>query len=128
MVLREGRVLLGQRQGSHGAGEWGLPGGHLEHGESIVDGVLRELREETGLEVSDVQFVCALNTLGYLPKHYVSLGFVAIWKSGEVEALETSEKDWNWYSLDQLPENIFQPNRIIIDAYQSGRTFIDERC
>jgi 8-oxo-dGTP diphosphatase len=44
----DGYPLL-RRQGSHGAGTWCWPGGHLEHGESVLACALRECREETGL-------------------------------------------------------------------------------
>lgn len=45
-------VLLGLRQGSHGANTWCTPGGHLEHGESFAECAARETEEETGLRVS----------------------------------------------------------------------------
>ena len=44
----EGRVLLGRRADS---GEWGLPGGSVEIGETVTEAIVREVREETGLEV-----------------------------------------------------------------------------
>ena len=49
LVVRDGHLLLGQRRGSHGAGTWALPGGHLERGEDAVACGRRELLEETGL-------------------------------------------------------------------------------
>ncbi len=51
VVIRTGEVLLVRRAYPPRAGEWSLPGGRLELGESLVDGVRREVREETGIEV-----------------------------------------------------------------------------
>ncbi len=51
VVIRAGEVLLVRRAYPPRAGEWSLPGGRLELGESLVDGVRREVREETGIEV-----------------------------------------------------------------------------
>ena len=47
----DGRILLGQRKGAHGAGTWSTPGGHLETGESVAECAARELLEETGIAV-----------------------------------------------------------------------------
>lgn len=51
VVIRGREVLLVKRAHPPRAGEWSLPGGRLELGESLVDGVRREVREETGIDV-----------------------------------------------------------------------------
>ena len=51
VVIRDGRVLLIRRGKEPFKGEWSIPGGHLEWGETIEQAVVRELHEETGLEV-----------------------------------------------------------------------------
>jgi mutator protein MutT len=51
VVIREGRALLIRRGSEPLKGQWSIPGGTLELGETIAEGVARELREETGLEV-----------------------------------------------------------------------------
>ena len=54
LVVRDGAVLLIQRGQDPARRRWTLPGGRLERGERLVDGVARELREETDLEAVDV--------------------------------------------------------------------------
>ncbi|OCK91493.1 uncharacterized protein K441DRAFT_729322 [Cenococcum geophilum 1.58] len=69
-----GKVIMGQRQGSHGAGTWAFPGGHLEYGETFDVCAKREVLEETGLPVVGIQFLAATND--FMPsegKHYVTV-------------------------------------------------------
>lgn len=68
------QFLIGQRKGSHGAGTYALPGGHLEFGETPEQCAARETLEETGLKVSKVRFLTATNDI--LPadnKHYITI-------------------------------------------------------
>jgi 8-oxo-dGTP diphosphatase len=53
----EGRVLLARRRAEPFRGRWDIPGGFLEEGEHPLDGVRRELREETGLEIEPLEFL-----------------------------------------------------------------------
>jgi len=54
IILRRDRILLVQRGKEPGKGCWSLPGGALETGEFLADGVRREVREETGLEIRPI--------------------------------------------------------------------------
>ncbi|KAI8803412.1 NUDIX hydrolase domain-like protein [Cladochytrium replicatum] len=71
---KDSAVLIGKRKGSHGAGTWQLPGGHLEFGESFETCAAREVLEETGLSVTDLTFLTATNDIFEKEgKHYVTI-------------------------------------------------------
>jgi 8-oxo-dGTP diphosphatase len=57
VVIQDGRALLIRRGSEPLKGEWSVPGGMLEIGETLVEGVERELREETGLTVRVLEFI-----------------------------------------------------------------------
>ena len=111
LVVRQGRVLLGQRLGSHGAGSWAPPGGHLEFGESAERCAQRELLEETGLTPGALH--PAPYTVDAFPesgRHYVTLFVVATDCVGEPERREPSRcAGWAWFDWDALPAPLFAP-------------------
>lgn len=111
VVLREGRILLGERFGSHGAHTWATPGGHLEMGESIEECARRETLEETGLVVEGFKKLSFTNDIFEKEgKHYVTLFVIATYSSGEPQVTEPNKcKQWKWFELDQLPEPLFLP-------------------
>lgn len=126
MIFKEGKVLLGKRKGSHGSGEYALPGGHLEYMESYKECALREIAEECGIEVTNLGFQILSNIKDYAPKHYVHIGLKAEWKSGEPQVLEPEKlESWGWYDLDNLPKPLFLASEITIEAYKSGKNFKD---
>ncbi len=117
LVMKEGKLLLGKRKGSHGEGEYACPGGHLEHLESFATCALRETMEETGLVIGEPRFLRVYNSTDYAPKHYVDLAFVAQWISGEPEVREPDKvEDWAWYSVDALPAPLFAMMRSAVEA------------
>lgn len=126
VIIKNGKILLGKRKASHGAGEFGAPGGHLEGMESFEVCVLRELREEAGeqIKVKNVRFLCVTNLTKYAPKHYVDIGMVADWESGEPVVAEPHKlESWAWYAIDQLPEPLFGCMENYLEAYKNGTAY-----
>jgi 8-oxo-dGTP diphosphatase len=76
MILKDGKVLLGKRKGSHGEGEYAFPGGHLEYMESFEDCARREVNEECGIEIKNIRFQFLANITKYAPKHYAHIGLL----------------------------------------------------
>lgn len=90
-IVRDGagRVLLVQRGRDPGRGTWSFPGGHLRWGETLADGVRREVREETGLRVEPRGVLYVAEILapdpesGAVEHHFVILDLACEWTGGE---------------------------------------------
>ena len=127
IIEKEGKFLLGQRFGSHGEGEWCFPGGHVDYGESLEQACQRELKEETGLNASEFEFVCVVEEKRYIEsdgKHFVMIGFKAKSFAGEPqEQPEEKTKNWTWFDKDKLPQPLLEATGIFIDKYNKGQVF-----
>ena len=126
LLVKDGKVLLGKRKGSHGAGEYAGPGGHLEYMESFETRALRELAEEAGTEikVKNLRFLCLTNLTKYAPKQYIDIGMIAEWESGEPENMEPESLEaWQWIDIDDLPEPMFGNVSNYVVAYKTGQTY-----
>lgn len=111
LILRDGRVLLGRRRGSHGDGTWAPPGGHLEFGETVDACARREALEETGLRLTAIREGPWTNDVFEKEaKHYLTAFVIAESAGGEPEIREPDKCDgWHWFRWDELPEPLFQP-------------------
>ncbi len=102
-VIKKGKVLIGKRKSAHGTGTWAPPGGHLEFGEKPEECARREVREETGSEVEIVDFLGITNDVFPEGKHYITLWYLAKWKSKEARVLEPDKCEiWKWVSFEEL--------------------------
>lgn len=111
IIVNDGKVLLGKRKGSHGAGTWAFPGGHLEFGESFEDCAHREVYEETGVKIKNIKKVTFTNDpFPVEDKHYVTCYVKAEIDSGEVVIMEPHKcETWEWFDWGMFPEPIFIP-------------------
>ncbi|MFT7615439.1 MAG: 8-oxo-dGTP diphosphatase [Candidatus Woesearchaeota archaeon] len=110
-IVKDKQILMGQRINAHGDGTWSLPGGHLEFFETFEDCAKREVKEETGLYITDVTFITTTNDLFRAEnKHYVTIFVKAKYSKGIVEIKEPNKcLRWDWFSWDDLPTPLFLP-------------------
>lgn len=126
MIVKDGKVLLGKRKGSHGEGEYAWPGGHLEYMESFEECAKRETLEETGMHIHNIRFLRLMNLKQYAPKHYIDIGLVADWESGNPQVVEPEKVErWDWYDIDELPQPLFSTIPSYIEAYKTGKNYWD---
>ncbi len=89
ICLRDDQVLLIKRGTAPRLGQWSLPGGRLERGETTRAGALRELAEETGVEavllglVDVVDGLFTSRTSGETTRHYLMIDYAARWVAGD---------------------------------------------
>ncbi|WP_449348630.1 bifunctional class I SAM-dependent methyltransferase/NUDIX hydrolase [Streptomyces shaanxiensis] len=107
-----GAILHGPRGlllGRHRRGTWELPGGTVEPGESLEETVVRELREETGIESrpTDVRLMgTLLDDVDGVVRMTVATEVTA-WRGEPSDQPDERVGDWRWFPLDRLPENLF---------------------
>lgn len=102
LVQRGGEVLLQNRVKKDWQG-YTLPGGHIEPGESIVEGTVREIREETGLTVQNPR-LCGVKQFPIDGGRYLVMLFKADTFTGELQDSEEGHIEWvNLHELDQYP-------------------------
>jgi ADP-ribose pyrophosphatase YjhB (NUDIX family) len=122
VIVRDGRVLLVRRGRDPMKGHWTLPGGVLEVGESLAQGVAREVREETGLDVEVLELVELLDRIhredGRVRFHYVIADYLCLVKGGELQAASDADAarwveraEWNSHSallLDPITARVIE--------------------
>ena len=119
IIERNGQVLLLKRTNVHGAGTWSTPGGHLEYGESPEECAIREVKEETGVNIGDVRFKGITNDLFEVSeKHYITIWMEGRYLDGEpVVNADGEASDIGWFLWDALPKPLFLP----LQNFMEGR-------
>ena len=100
---------------------WGIPGGKTKWGESSEAALRREIKEETGLEITDIRFVlvqdCIHSEEFYRDAHFVLLNYTAHCKGSPQVTLNDEAREFQWVTVERALEmKINQPTRILLEA------------
>ena len=123
IVHQHPRILLGMKKKGFGKGWWNGFGGKVEEGESIKEAARRETKEETGIDVKD------LNKIGIIEfrfKNYQEILEVHLFKSEKFsgEPTESEEMSPKWFHVDKIPFDKMWPDDIFwMPLFLSGKKF-----
>jgi 8-oxo-dGTP diphosphatase len=135
VIVHEGRVLLVQRGREPMKGRWTIPGGLVEIGEALDAAVVRETREETGLEVEPIELVELLDRIhreeGRVRYHYVIADYLCRLVGGTLAAADDAaavrwveRAEWNSHSVLVIdPITV----RVVEAAWQRARQLEKEK-
>ena len=127
IVFKGDKVLLIQRGTPPRAGQWSIPGGKQEWGETVSEALVREVHEETGVTMTVGGFVDVIDYLtpadptqkqeGF---HYTLLDYWGQWVSGDLVPNEGEILDVRWVALDDLGRYKLwsETTRVIIEAFE----------
>ncbi len=123
VLLRDGWILMGERRNTEfGAGQYHVPAGRLEIDETIIDGIIREASEETGIELTaeNIDLAFVMHFRGQSDR--LSLFFTADRWSGEIENREPHKcAGWEWIPIADLPANTVPYARQAITDLLTGK-------
>lgn len=119
IIIKDKKILLGLRDYSDGPTVWSAPGGSLEDGESLEEGIRRETKEET--KIDDLEFIDYIGSVNADDRDYLHIFYC---NSQTEPQLAEPEKfrEWRWFPLQEFadgkPANyISEPSRDVIVAY-----------
>lgn len=128
----DGKVLLGKRRGELGTGQYSVPGGKVDFGETPYEAALRETKEETNLDlvtkgVNRLQFTGVV-TNDYFPdkgKQYINLYYLAhVVDSDNLKIMEPEKiESWDWYDRFSLPHPIWMHTEEMLKILYTGNHY-----
>lgn len=123
VVVRGSCVLLVRRGTEPSMGEWSIPGGMIELGESLKDGIRREVAEETGLRVRPMETIAVVDRVQKNGRrvryHYVLIDYVCLPAGGRLRS-GSDVLDARWVERNELPSYELRPETaaVIADAFK----------
>jgi 8-oxo-dGTP diphosphatase len=108
IILDGNKLLLEKRKNAPSKGKWTVPGGLVELGESMEEAVIREVKEETGLEVYEPRLVDVVNYIslderGAVRYHFVIVDYLVIVKRGKPKAASDADA-LKWVPFSEVEE------------------------
>jgi len=103
LINNQGEVLLQFKRRGFGVGKWNGPGGKVETGEELEQAVIREVKEETGLEASDLKKMAELEFYFHDRQDWDNITHVYVAGSYAGEMQANNEGELKWFKINELP-------------------------
>jgi 8-oxo-dGTP diphosphatase len=119
VILRDNKILLLLRTRSPEAGSWSIPGGKVEFGEKIETALVREVKEEIGVDSEVVALLGITNHI--LPEekvHWLSPPFLVRIHGEPINVEPDKHKDMKWFDVDDLPKNLTMTASTALDVFR----------
>lgn len=117
VIIKDQKVLLGYQTRSYEEPCWAFPGGKVDDEETINQAVIREVKEECGLEVSEIEFITFFEDIFQDTTHVISLVVKVNNFQGQPKVLEPEKcQKWEWFDVDDIPENKTENLSRLIDS------------
>ena len=106
IIMHDGKILLEKRKNDPGKGKWSVPGGVVELGENVTQTVIREVKEETGLDVAEPEHIDVVDQItrdegGRIKYHFVIIDYLVKLKGGMLKAASDAD-ELEWVSLSEV--------------------------
>lgn len=124
-LIKDSKLFLLRRKNTGWMdGKYGIPAGHLEPDETILQAMIRETKEEAGIEI-DLQNLKLVHVMHRKSNFdYVDLFFTVETWDGEPKLAEKEKADdAQWFSIENLPQNILTHIKIAFENYQKNIIF-----
>ena len=119
VLIKNRKVLLIKRKNEPFKNKWALPGGFVEYGEKVEDAIIRELKEETGMNVRIKKLFGVYSDPDRDPRgHVVSIVFLV--ESEDEPRAGDDAVDAKFFDLDNLPELAFDHKKILEEVMRYG--------
>ena len=123
LIIKDGKILL-QRRGNpnkYAYGMLAMPAGHLEEGESADEALVREIKEELGIELTDFELVQVMNLNGDTGV-YDSYFYVCKDYEGEITNMEPENiSSIEWYNMSEPLEDLIPYEKAALEKYLDGK-------
>ena len=124
-LLKEGKILLLRRHNTgYEDGNYSTVAGHVDGEEQLKIAMIRETKEEAGIEImpEDLEIVGVMHSI--IDKEYISFFLKASDWSGEIKNMEPDQcSHLSWFDIDDLPDNVIPYVRQAIENYRTGNWF-----
>lgn len=124
LLNSKGEVLVGKRKNAYLSGYYGLPGGRIEVNEPLLASAIREVEEETGIRLSDLEYVGVVreNQSDY---DFVHFAFVAKKITTKPQCMEPHKcESWEWKELDKV-EHMLPGHKASLELFKEKKNLVD---